>query len=464
MVTSFLKLSAAVAASALIAGGALAQGAGLQVGTAKIDITPEEDAQFPRLNAFEHEKLYVRAIALDNGEQKAALVGGDLSGIDDPVWQEASARIEAELGIAPEYLLVTPTHTHSDYPARLPGMPRYGTDFLADEIFNAVKQALEGMEPASVGYGVGESHVNVNRDTISEQTKLWTQAANFDGPVDRDLNVLWFTDAEGAPIAAHLTYAMHPVDGYLAGFVSGDFPAATSRYVERAFGDDMVAIFAQGASGDLNPRWLRTGTNAMAARSGQDVSGYEMVREDIEAPIRSGEKEPGIVPEVSAHQLGAYMEALGTILGEEAIRVMSDPDSLNDNPRIWGAETTLTCPGRKRLDKAREGVAGEYEDGDDKDIRLGLLGIGDVALTTANAEIYTRIGMRVKDESPMANTVFVGIGNGKADTGYIPDDAAFGHYTFQVLGSRLKPGCAEDGITDGIAGLVSEYLSAAPVR
>ena len=59
----------------------------------------------------------------------------------------------------------------------------------------------------------------------------------------------------------------------------------------------------------------------------------------------------------------------------------------------------------------------------------------------------------------MANTVVVTLANGRANSGYIPDDASFGHNTFQVLGSRLKPGCAEQGIANGLDELVSQYMS-----
>jgi hypothetical protein len=46
--------------------------------------------------------------------------------------------------------------------------------------------------------------------------------------------------------------------------------------------------------------------------------------------------------------------------------------------------------------------------------------------------------------------------NGSARSGYIPHDAAFGQYTFEVVSSRLKPGCAESAIVDGILGLIGE--------
>jgi len=48
--------------------------------------------------------------------------------------------------------------------------------------------------------------------------------------------------------------------------------------------------------------------------------------------------------------------------------------------------------------------------------------------------------------------------DGNAGSGYIPNDESFSHNTFEVLGSRLKPGCAEDGIVNGILGLMSDSL------
>lgn len=461
MKTPMKLVTAALLASVALATPALAQDArALEVGIAKLDITPEPNPEYPAFDEYDHEKLYVRAIVFDNGETRGALIGADISGIDEPVWAEASKLVAEAIDAPIENIIISPTHIHSDRPAGPPpqGVPRYGTDFVAGVIADAAAQAAEELEPALVGYGVGEADLNVSRDAINPETDLWTQAANFEAEVDKTVAVLTFYRPDGAPIAAYANYAMHPVSGYLSGIVSSDFAGTMSTYVENAFGDDMIAIFTQGASGDVNPRWLRTGTNAIASISGVEITGFEMVREDIEAPLRNGDVAFGTIDPEVAHQLSAYMESLGIILGEEVIRVMSHTEDRLDAPRIWSAQSTLTCPGRKRLDDVREGAPGQYEDGPDVDIRLGALGFDDIALATANAEIYGKIGMRVKAESPLSKTMFVTIANGKAASGYIPDDESFGHQTFQVLGSRLKPGCAEQGIAGGLSDLISTFI------
>ena len=73
-----------------------------------------------------------------------------------------------------------------------------------------------------------------------------------------------------------------------------------------------------------------------------------------------------------------------------------------------------------------------------------------------NAEVFNPIAQRLKRESPYARTMLATLTNGMARSGYIPHDAAFGMYTFEVLSSRLQPGCAESAIVDGLLELMSE--------
>jgi neutral ceramidase len=193
--------------------------------------------------------------------------------------------------------------------------------------------------------------------------------------------------------------------------------------------------------------------------SGRYITGYELVREPVEAPLREGKVPRGRLDPKVADTLERWIESEGQLLGEEVIRVMTGTARMAGDVRLWGAQKTLTCPARRRTNTGREGSPGTYEDTPDPVvIRLGLVGIGDTALATVNGEVYSAIGQRLKRQSPLANTVVVTLANGRANSGYIPDDASFGAYTFQVLGSCLKPGCAEQGIADGLTELVTRYL------
>jgi hypothetical protein len=434
----------------------------LRVGAARIDITPPSDPANPPSGKYAHEKLYVRAIVLDNGVARAALIGADQGGLSEVIWQAASKQIAAELNCPIENIIMSATHTHSGWgPGGFPGMralhpdPNAPPPPIVTQIVAAVRQAKANLQPARVGFGTGKSYLNVNRDAVDSSTHLWTQAPNLDAPSDKTVAVVEFRSPSGAPIAVYIDYAMHPVNGFLAGLTSADFAGATSRYVEQNFGDKTVAVFVQGASGDQNPLYLRAGTNAMASQSGVPVTGYVLTREPVEGPIRDGKVKPTPVDPQVKDTLERVMDSEGVLLGEEVIRVMTNIQHLDASPSITAEQKTVTCPGRKRIDTAREGTPGTYQDGDPVNIRLGAMRIGNIAITSVDAEIYSSIATRLKRESPLADTFMVTLANGFANSGYIPNDAAFGAYTFQVLSSRLKPGCAETAIVDGLLDLIS---------
>jgi neutral ceramidase len=434
----------------------------LRVGAARIDITPPSDPANPPSGKYAHEKLYVRAIVLDNGSARAVLIAADQGGLSEVIWQSASKQIAAELNCPVENIIMSATHTHSGWgPGGFPGMrglrpdPNAPPPPIVGQIVDAVRQAKANLQPARVGFGMGKSYLNVNRDTIDGNTHLWTQAPNLDGPSDKTVAVVEFRSLTGTPIAVYIDYAMHPVNGFLAGLTSADFAGATSRYVEQNFGDKTVAVFVQGASGDQNPLYLRAGTNAMASQSDVPVTGYVLTREPVEAPIRDGKVKPGPVDPNVKDTLERVTDSEGVLLGEEVIRVMTNIERLDASPGITAAQKIVTCPGRKRVDNAREGTPGTYEDGDPVNIRLGAMRIGNIAITSVDAEIYSSIATRLKRESPLANTFMVTLADGMANSGYVPNDSAFGAYTFQVLSSRLKPGCAETAIVNGLLDLIA---------
>jgi neutral ceramidase len=453
--------SAAMAKAEKLTAPSNAKGS-LRVGAAIVDISPPADQKYPELTEFGFEKVNLRAIVLENGGQRAVLIGVATGSIDQTIFTDVIGKVAAEVKAPAANVLISATHVHS---ATVPGTPGATNawanqpGYLADAAVRAVRQANARLEPALVGYSTGESYLNVNRDAINPDTQLWTQAANLDGPVDPTVAVLSFVRPGGKPIAAYMTYAMHAINSYLTDYLSGDFPEAMSQWVEQAFGDGMVTVFAQNASGDVNPLWLRTGTNVLASKEGAAVTGYEQTREPIEEPLRDGKVPNNPADPKLARKLFEYEQALGIVLGEEVIRVMSNTAATESDPQIWGAQHTVTCPGRTRLDNAREGVPGVYKDGPDVDILTGVLGIGDTVITTVGAEIYTRIGLGIKGASPMRNTMVATLANGHSTSGYIPDEQSFGHLTFQVLGSKLKPGHAEKAIVDSTTSLISQYAS-----
>jgi hypothetical protein len=96
-------------------GAAISAQGTLRVGATRVDITPPADPAHPPPGKYAHEKLYVRAIVLDNGSARAALIGADQGGLFEAVWQAASKQIAAELNCPVENIVMSATHTHSGW-------------------------------------------------------------------------------------------------------------------------------------------------------------------------------------------------------------------------------------------------------------------------------------------------------------------------------------------------------------
>jgi neutral ceramidase len=437
----------------------------LRVGAAKIDITPKDQPIAPATGKYDHERTYVRAIVLDNGVTRAALISMD-GNIWDTNYTKDFNQLAIELNCPIENIVFSCTHSHSaKYFLGVGATPGdTSTQALIRSVTSAVHQAKAKLQPARMGFGKGTSFLNVNRNVIDYDTRKWTQAANIDGFSDKSVDVIKFETPDGEPIAVYVNYAMHPVNGFVSGVHSADFPGAACRYVEKAFGDKIIVAFCQGAEGDQNPLYLRPSTNMMASRVGSKISGYELKREPIEAQLRGNSD----FPLASASELDnmfKMMESEGQILGEEIIRVMTVTRKTTGNVRIAGSQKTITCPGRIRINYVaadpfyREGIPGEYKDGPDVNIHLGVLGIGTTAIAFSDGEFFSYIGQLMKKESPLTNTMVVSLANGGGGPGYVPDDAAYVQQTFQVINTNLKEGCAEKGIVNAMVDMVNNYLT-----
>ncbi|KIN09153.1 hypothetical protein OIDMADRAFT_48981 [Oidiodendron maius Zn] len=228
----------------------------------------------------------------------------------------------------------------------------------------AVNLALANLEPAWAGYNTGTAHPNANRDAISPITGLWTEAVNLTAPADREVEALTFIrPSDKSPIASYTSYAMHPVMSYLTGYTSADWPGAMTRWVANSFGNNMVAIYSQQASGDVNPRWLRTTTNDLLSQRHDYITNYETDHETVEVAVRNFTLPLMRADPVYIRQVFDNIQALGIVVAEEVICVMSETNEWQEAPTIWGKQQNATCPGRKRLDNLivnRAGRPGNY--------------------------------------------------------------------------------------------------------
>jgi neutral ceramidase len=419
----------------------------VRAGAARVNITPSKGDLPPNFLGI-HDSIYSRAIVIDNGVSGAALISVDVGFISDPAWNRITQQVEQQLGIPARNVLLTVTHTHS-VPFRM------GGEKFEQQIFASVKKAKDLLQPAKIGYGTGVSYINVNRNIIDPVTRRWWEGPNYEGPSDKTVAVITFESIDGNPIAVYYNYAMHAVITGQLDMISGDVPGAASRYIEESFDNKVVALWSTGAEGDQNPVYYQQTYDLREIR----IKDYAERGEDISNAMPPGgtgldRSDPEVARLMEEQQEIAH--AMGVMLGEEVKHVIRGIQRKDAQASIAASQKLIYFPGRRRTDTGRAGFAGSYEDGDSVQARIGVLLVNDIAITSINGEVFSPIAQQLKKESPYARTMMATATNGMATTGYIPNDAAFGQYTFEVLSSRLQPGYAERTIIDGLLDLMEE--------
>jgi hypothetical protein len=420
---------------------ALAQTGALRAGAAKVEITPTSDMfplkDGPATFGSVHDPLYARALVLDNGIAKVALVDIDITQL--VLGDEITKAVCEELKIPAANLIMTVSHNHSaphvvqgGFGARTKA-PFY--DIVKKGVLEAVRQANANLQPARIGYGTGKAYVNTNRDQKIGDAYHMGYAP--DGPSDKTVSVMLLTKPTGEPLAVYFNYPVHSVTMFLAKTKDGmpqitsDLGGWTSNYVEDHF-KGAVALFSMGPAGDQNPIFMATYNQDAPDVHDEGVAGYALL--DVESRR----------------------------LGEEVVRVAKNTQNTFDKVELWAGQNTVSCPGRKPAQSTQPGQTKpgqkvEMVDGDPVNINISLVMVNDIAIGGAAGELFNDIGQQIKRGSLFDRFLIATMM--PDDVGYVPSDLAFTLPSQMAVNNRLKPGCAGPALTEGFQQLEKNYLT-----
>ena len=392
----------------------------ISAGTAKVKITPEMPILMSGYDGRKdpskgvRDDLFMRVIAFSDGENRALIIAADLIGFVSPYWEETTKRLELEIGIPQNNILLCATHTHggpavaniyrSDPPT--PEISSY-TEGLTEKIVTAVREAVNNLKPALIGSGKGECNMNMNRRARSADRGI-ILGKNPDGICDNEVGVVRINDEFGRPISIFVNWPCHGTVMSGRNYqITADWPGASAVYVEKEFNNTITAPVTAGCSGDIN-----------------------------------GLYGPG-------EQFG-YVDITGIMVGEEVVRVAKD---INTFPygSISATQRLITLPGKQNTRSNFPQIA--YEPGPNLDVRLSALKIGNIVFAGISGEVMNEIGLDVKKLSPFKNTYVISHCNGSS--GYLVTDEAYSEGGYEVRTTRALLG-AEKAIIENLVDMINE--------
>lgn len=441
-----------------------------RAGAAMVDITP---TVFPvvvngmveeRTATMAHDALMSRALVLDDGAEKIAIIIVDSLMMTRVMLDDAKDQASLLTGIPTHRMLISATHSHSA-PSAMPCLgsrvdPEYA-QFLPGQIVRSIVQANEKLVPAQAGWAVTtDDQHNHCRRWIFRSDRM-TMADPFgqlnvrahmhpgyqspnhigpSGPADTDLTLLSVQTTDGQPLAVLANYAMHY---YGSPLVSGDFCGRFGLKLAELIGANnqqtgFVGIMSQGTSGDSmwpdyskpagenNLEAYTTGVAQIAAEAYRKI----VYRKDIslameEATLKLDRRTPDEARLKWAQDLAAQVgdrlpRGWSEVYAFEQLRLQEDPTA---------------------------------------ELKLQALRIGDLGITAIPDEVYGITGIKLKNRSPLAVTMNIELANGAE--GYIPppEQHQLGGYTTWAARTAGLEETAEPQIVETLTKLLEKVAN-----
>ena len=398
-----------------------------------------------------HDELHSRAIVLDDGTTKLALVVNDSCLVPREVFDEAKRLASEATGIPTSHMLMSATHTHSAASSAAAFQSEADMEyraFFAVRIADAIRRAHNNLAPARIGWGKGSvpGQVHNRRWHMQPGTVLKNPFGTEDkvkmnpgmknpallkpaGPTDPEVWFLTVQRTNGQHVALLADYSLHYVGGNPG--ISADYFGAFADRIQELLRADrqdppFVGIMANGTSGDINNiPWRDGDTNKYAP--GQKI---KIVANAVATEVAR------VLPTVKLHD----WIPLAAAQKEISLGVRKPDAAALDRAKDILAKAPNQFPRLKGLDEiyARETV--QMADYPDRvQLILQALRLGDLAITAVPCEVFVEIGLELKAQNPFPASFTISLANGY--NGYLPTPAqhALGGYeTWRAKSSYLE--------------------------
>lgn len=200
-----------------------------------------------------YDDLLVKVLMIEANEP-LVLIAVDVLGFTRAQISAIKLAIHESCGLEPRQVLINSTHTHAGpmlhnvFYSDMRPSEKYMTDTVST-IVEAVTDAAANLNFANLSFGLGPTDIGISRHNPG----LKPMFRPSDAPIDNEVFVLR-VDSDAFQAIAFGT-GCHPTvlrsDDYK---ISAEFPGAACQALERDIGDAGIAMFFQGAGGDVKAR------------------------------------------------------------------------------------------------------------------------------------------------------------------------------------------------------------------
>ncbi len=417
---------------------------GFTVGFGRREITPEVPVKLGsgKIATEIKDDLFATCIALSDGEQAVLLFAMDMKDVPTAFFDSAVWKIQKNLGIPEENIIVNATHTHNC--PHTTASDNYNTVLFRDRAIETMveiaEEALLDLESAKCFVGTGDTKgfAFVRRYLMADGSYKGIQSGNpttkyerHETEADSELRAVRFERKTGKDIILvnWQAHAAHGADAFPEG-ISADFVSPLREGVESTF-DARFAYF-NGASGNLNLHsYVTKKTYSDYLDVGQALVSVVEEAIETEEEVSLGKLcvEKSFLPcSVTQDSPERQEQAKKTVAANAAVK--------DDLVRQFGFQSIYEAIAVN----TRRGMEEETE------VPLSAISFGEVAITANPFEMFDTSGEEIRDASPFKMTFTLAYSNGSF--GYMPPDEIFPHGEYEVYVSRFEQGTAEKCVAE----------------
>jgi hypothetical protein len=429
------------------------------IGIARVDITPQTGIYSRNWGAAKHDTadgvhrpLTLTAVTLQTNAEADPLV---LINADVSEWsnilveQMFRQKVIKALGIGPSRFLFGLSHSHSA-PALAESDPTLkGGELLGVHLWKvqqstieATKQAHRMATEATLEWNVGRCGLARNRDLRDPERDRIVCGFNPAVKADDTLLVGRVANAAGKTMATIVNYACHPTTlAWENMLISPDFVGAMRETIETNT-SGAPAIFLQGASGELAPRYQYVGDVAVADAHGRQLAFSALaILADMEPPgtelIYGGVVESGAplaVWQRTPYIASATLQALNLTV-ELPLKNWPSANELE--------QQRAACPDRalKERFRRKRDIRQVLGEGKTFAMPLWVWRIGDAFLVGCMMEAYSWVQHHLRQRFPDNPIIYMNLVNGSI--GYLPTAELYGEEVYQVWQTPFERGSLE---------------------
>ena len=408
-------------------------------------ITPQENVQMKgfarsQVSTGVHDDLHARSLVIESDDgTTAVMMTLSLCTLEREYVGRIRSLIHDRTGIPETGILISCNHTHAG-----PSVDKAGEQYQEFLVENAAQSAVEAWNsrvPARIGVGPAKTpEIGRNRRRLL-----------YGGlHPDPETGIIKIEDPEGNLMGVAFNYGCHPSAlDWRNTLFSEDWPYYAIRGIKKEAGEHIWAAYFQSAEGDINVGYS---SELSAVGAYMPIRNYEYIE------VKGNQMAATVLdalPHIQtsgSHDIQVAIDFFDYPLRESFPVTLekAENDAAAARKKLAALENVKNLEGTRIFDKVRVEV---FQTGQrlstarqfysrkpgtkPVSIEQQAIRIGDAVFVSLPGEVFSEIGLAIKEGSPLEKTFVIGVANGYG--GYLPTEKEFVEGDYEVDGCRYSP-------------------------